>query len=243
MSSKTRISKFLGAKGQRQIARAKAVVLATSLPKPSVRSLDRRIKKINRSEELSHNDSFLNNTTFNNTGTVTVLSNLAQGDNNITRHGSNVSCTSIQWRLRFAADVDSIAPTIIRHMIFWDAQPNGATPVVAEVLDASVITALVFAPYHSDFQKRFKILYDKTMVLNPLLVSDFDPATGTTTTVAAASMIDRGKRKLSRVAKYDTNTGTITDIQSNSLISLLVSNQAGQDPTVIAGYRMYFKDY
>lgn len=210
--------------------------------KPTVKSLDRRIKKIRLNEELSHKDTFYNSQTFSTSANISVLNAMLQGDTNITRDGNNISVTSVQWRFRFQLDTDNLLPVVIRHLVLWDSQPNGALPGLSDVLDNSVITTAVFAPYNSDFQKRFKILHDKVMVLNPQVISDFDVTTGTTSTLIPVTMLDKGKRSLSRVAKYDANAGDITDIQSNALISIFVSNTAAELPTAAGGYRVYFKD-
>jgi len=244
MSSKARISKFLGPVGQRQISQAKAAVglINAAKPRPTVRSLDKRIKKINRNVELKHVDTFLNGTVIPATGVLTPLNLSVQGNTDITRTGDDIQATSIQWRLRWISDDDRLAETICRHMIVWDRQPNGAILTIGDLLDNTVITSLVHAPYNHSFQERFKILHDSTMILKPSVLLDFDPATGNSTTNQPATVFQRGKRQLSRTVKYDGNAGTIADIETNSLVSVLITSAPASEPTVLVGYRFYFKD-
>lgn len=241
MSSKARISKFLGPKGQRQIAQARLAVASVPL-RPTIKSLDRRVKRINAKDELKHLDTNFAGSVISTTATIQGLNLMVRGTTSITRIADDISCTSIQWRFRMITDQDNLVPSFVRHMVLWDSQPNGAVPAIGEILDLATITGPLHAPYNSNFQKRFKILHDRTMVLNPQVVLAFTPGTGATDDYASVGMVFKGKRQLSRTAKYDTNVGDITDLQSNALISVFVSNQATDGPILNGGYRLIFKD-
>lgn len=239
MSSKARISKFLGPKGKKQIAQA---FVAVSKPKPTVKSLDRRIKKLNYDQELKWIDTFYNGSTITPAGAIAVLNPIVKGDDVDERDANQINPTSIQWRLQFSLDTDQpLAPNIVRHLVLWDSQPQGALPTIDQILDTSVITIAVHAPYNRNYQKRFKILHDKMYVLNPQLENTV--AAGVTTKVAQYTVLTKGKRQVNRITKYaNTNLGTVADILSNGIISCIISNVGGEYPTLAGGYRVYFKD-
>lgn len=243
LSNRARISKFLGPKGQKQIAQARAAVaLASAKPRPTVRSLDKRIKKINRQTELKHIDTFNSATVISSTATIIPLNLSVQGDTDITRTGDDIQATSIQWRMVFISDADRLSGTIIRFLLVWDRQANGVAATAAQVLDTSVITNPTLAPYNHSFQQRFKILHDSIILQNPNVLLDFDPASGNSTTDQPLINHMKNKRQLSRTVKYNGNAGTIADIETNSLLAIFVSNAAADGPALTSGFRFYFKD-
>jgi len=50
-----------------------------------------------------------------------------------------------------------------RIIVFWDQQANAAAPTVTDLLDTTAGSAII-APYNDDYQKRFKVIYDRTLV-------------------------------------------------------------------------------
>lgn len=210
--------------------------------KPSVKSLDKRIKKINKKAELKHVDTFDNLTAIPTTGLIIPLNLSTQGNTDITRLGDDIQATSIQWRLQIIADADLLEDSMVRMLIVWDRQPNGAAFTIAQLLDNTVITGNLQAPYNHSFQERFKILHDQTIRNNPSVLLDFDVATGSSTTNQPTRKFVRGKRQLSRTVKYNGNAGTIADIITNSLSAVFISSAAAQPPTLLSGFRFYFKD-
>lgn len=211
---------------------------------PSLRkqvfNVKKSVKEIQNKEELKYLDTFLNGTTIGTTATLTLLNGMVLGDDVSNRTGDDISPTSIQFRCTIAQAPTQVAfGTIWRHMILWDSQANGAIMSAGDILDQGVITPGIIAPYKRQYQKRFKIVYDKTISLNPGTV---DPANATTEIVQPITH-KKFKKALGRVVKYRNaqNSGTITDIASNSLYSYWVASVASAG-TVTCGYRMYFKD-
>lgn len=211
-------------------------------PMPNVRSLDKRIKKISAREELNHIDTFFNGSATSATGLITLLNGCVQGDTNLTRDGNEIVMTSIQWRVQYISDTDLLTSSFVRHLIIVDRQPNGAAPTLAQVLDSSVITNQLHSPYNEDFQKRFKILHDAVYELQPKVVAGFTVGTGVTTSVLTDRCYESGKRQLNRMVKYNGNAGTVADIQTNSLYSIIHGSGGADVPIVVAGFRLYFKD-
>jgi len=203
---------------------------------PNVKSLSRSIKKIQRSTELKHIDIFLSAQAVSTTALFTLLNPIGVGDGASARTGNDVQATSIQFRSRFSKNVTAgDAAPIIRHMIIWDRQPNGAVPAIADVLDNSTITSLTEAPYNENNQKRFKILYDNrfTLVVGSSVGDEL-----------SNQKLFQMKRSLSRIVKYDDAAADITDLVSNSLLSVLISTTASgsNPPTGTIGFRFYYKD-
>lgn len=203
-------------------------------------SLQKAVRKIQTHQELKHLDTF-NSVPPTTAGVVILLNDMATGDTTTTRDGNDITCTSIQWRMRILSDVDAIKGFMVRHILFWDSAPQGASPPVGSVLDISVITSNVLAPYHRDFQKRYKILYDKTFCVNPDIVTTIvsgSPATATGSKIVA----DQGKRSLSRVTKFIAASAGIVNMESNALYSIIFTDATTDAPIMQCGYRLYFKD-
>lgn len=209
---------------------------------PTNKTLNNKIKRIQSKEELKHVDVLSSGTTLPSTGTFLLLNGVDQGDTDILREGNDITATSIQWRIRYITDVDLVQHVHIRMIVFWDQQPNGAAPTAATLLDTSVITSIINAPYNRNYQKRFKILHDSITTIVPQTIQTFTPATGATTQLVANGAYRHSKRNLSRTVKYSGAGATVAAIQTNSLYAFWVSNVAAEFPTMVAGFRFYFKD-
>lgn len=206
-----------------------------------VKNVSKSVKEIQAKEELKYVDTFLNGSALTSTATLTLLNGMTLGDDVSNRDGNSIAPTSIQCRYLLSGVATSTNSDIVaRHMILWDSQANGAAPSAGDILDGATIATSILSPYKRQYQKRFKILYDKVHVLRPQMV---DPANATTE-ILVPVVYKKVKRSLSRVTNFRNaqNTGTITDIATNSLYSLWVTNAATALATVSAGYRMYFKD-
>lgn len=204
-----------------------------------VRSVKKTIRRIQNEEELKYKDTYLNGTSLSATPVVTLLNGLILGDDVSNRQGDDITATSIQFRAFFwQAATTAGSDSLVRHLIIWDSQANGAAPSAGDILDAATITPLVLSPYKRQYQKRFKIVYDNSLVLKPQVVDPANP----TTEIVVPYVHKRFKKALHRVVKYRNaqNTGLITDIASNSLYSVLIASQSGVAATI--GYRLYYKD-
>jgi len=91
---------------------------------------------------------------------------------------------------------------------------------------------------------RFKILMDKRVIINRRVVADTDPATGATQEYQPIVKPFNKRFKLGRTVRYgvNSNTGTITDISTNSLYFIVVGNMPGKcESTIQFSSRVYFK--
>lgn len=206
---------------------------------PRISTINKKIRSIQSKEELKYIDT-LHNTSIPTSGTLQLLNGVALGDDNNEREGKEISLTSIQFRAQFYSVTGQLTTSVIRMLIFYDMQANGAAPTAATLLDNTVITSLWLAPYNREYQKRYKILYDKIIQLTPQVV--LNTTAGDTTTVLAVEKYVRKKIRLGRTVKYIGDTAAITSIATNSLYLLLISDASSNTPTTLGGYRVYFKD-
>jgi len=224
-------------------------------PSPSVKKdiagIKKSIQKINRNVELKFVDVLQNQNVTETGGSLQLLNNVVEGDDQSTRNGDEISATSIQFRGYFTNDQSltallSTAP-VIRLLVFWDRQPNGAAPTIGStaalpgLLDNSVITDFTMAPYNRSVQKRYKVLYDRTFVMPE---PGFSSTSSTPFNLPAVRMAFNKKISLNRVVKYDATGNGIADIDTNSLysVALVDSGTTTDYPTIRCGYRFYFKD-
>lgn len=220
-------------------------------PKPSINSLDKRIKKINSETELKWNDSFGTITSSDTAATVAanavLLNAMAQGTTAITRLGDLITMTSLQIRFLISSDIDRITTTQVRILIFFDRQANAAAPVIGSnndtaLLDNSVVTLLYNSPFNHRCSERYRVIYDKRVDMNPLCVFDFDVATGTTSQVVQLGDSYKFKKSLSTKVKFNGAGGAIGDVITNSLHIAVITAQATELPLVQFGARIYYKD-
>lgn len=103
------------------------------------------------------------------TGSVLALSVVAQGDDQSQRDGRvyHIGSIHIQGRIHRAAAESDTAPQddiVARIVVVWDTQTNGAQLTATNVMDATQ-TDDFDAWRNLQFSKRFKILFDKKIVL------------------------------------------------------------------------------
>lgn len=94
--------------------------------------------------------------TITNTGTITLLNAIAQGDDVNNRDGNSILCPYI--RHRGVVKINSSATaTAVRMLIVMDTANQGSTPAVTDVLQSANVTAYI----NVDNTKRFWILFDQ----------------------------------------------------------------------------------
>lgn len=215
---------------------------------PRISTLNKKIKRIEDTRELKYNDVFRSSQEVDSAGVLFLMNGLAVGDTQITRTGAEVQATSLQIRGSFITETSVNDPTTFRMIVFWDRQANGADPLL---ISTGVGTpALLFSPsggrgvdlpFMYETQDRFRVLYDKRYVVNPLVIQTV--AAGETTAVIPVELNFKKKIKLNRRVKYDDINPQIDDINTNSLyIAFISTNQFVNNATVTFTSRFYFKD-
>lgn len=222
-------------------------------PVPRISTLNKKIKKIQDKIELKYYDTEYT-ASVSNSGVLHLINPLATGLTQITRIGSEIEATSVQFRFTINTVPANLNGTqVVRMILFWDKQANGAAPTLAgnpvggtgtaALLNNDVITDLVYAPFQYENQERFRVLYDKAFSLSPKVWQEHDNGTPTVITeLLSVGLSGKKKIKLNRKVKYDGITGGIDTINSNSLYMAFVSTEASNLPVVYSGFRFYFKD-
>lgn len=150
------------------------------------------------------------------TGTVTLLNGVATGTDFTNRIGRKVCWKSILIQGYISPETVAQGPTLCRVMLVYDSQPNGALPAITDVL----LTSSATAPMQLNNRDRFKILWDKRIVLG--LVSNV-----ATTSVADRTVAEvRKYKKINLDTIYDGTTNAIADVQSGSIFMLTVGATA-----------------
>jgi len=158
-------------------------------------------------------------------GSLTLLNGLTKGDDYNNRDGRQVRWKSIQMYLRSTIHA-SATNTSIRAIIFIDKQASETAPTVASLLDITTASG-VDAFRNLSNRKRFVILADKRVTLN----TDFPEKT------------TRYYKKIDMKQIFDdSDAGTVSDVTTNSLYVLFISDEATNVPNVIHNFRLRFID-
>lgn len=173
--------------------------------------------------ELKFHDLDVNDAVIAAGGTVqTAQLTIAQGTTESQRIGRKVVIKSINWRYRlFLPATTSSASTsdIVRMIVFIDKQANGAAAGVTDLLESAD-----FQSFNQLANKsRFTVLHDKTFNLE----SRSGAGDGTTNTYGEMAISSSFFKKCSIPIEYDNSgtTGAVTEIRSNNILVMLLSEQ------------------
>lgn len=179
--------------------------------------------------ELKYIDTALN-TAMDTTCTQTLLNGASLGNTATTRVGMKIAIKSIELRLLSYGTAGTGTDQVHRLQLFMDRQANAAPPTLGDQL-----TSNNYMAFRTLVQrKRFKILWDKTYVVN---------ATAEPGTARFHKMYMRFRRPL--IIEYNAaNNGTVADIVSNSLYLYAAgSNNPGATAgSYIGSCRIRFSD-
>lgn len=181
-------------------------------------------------QELKYFDTGDVTTQPTNAGAIVSLSSIVQGDTDVDRDGNQVKVRKLLMRIyAVQADATITGPTRIRMMVFIDKQSNNVPPAVTDVLE----TASPQSPMNLDFRLRFKVLYDKVIVLGGTAAS----ITGGTSSLPAAKFLTVRKMLGNRKLVFPAATN---EANTNNIYLLLLSDQATDVPDVIWNSRIRF---
>jgi len=147
---------------------------------------------------------------------------MAQGTANGTRIGSQITVTNINCHLDVVTGTNAsnpgVAHTPVRIILGIDKQANGAAPAVLDVLQ----TASPYSFRNMYTLNRFIILKDKLFDMNPILY------------VSAPNVGENGRIlkfawKGQLPILYSGTTASITEIKSNNVFLLVISDRDGYD--------------
>ncbi len=168
----------------------------------------------------------------NQTGSVTHLSAVPQGDTAQSRDGILIQPSSLILRYYWESDAATQANSVVRTIVFqW--HPEVTIPTVGDVLNLlATNTRAPISLYKREGAMDYKILYDRTHVLN--------------TTHAAADVVSPVVSIKIRIPRRKMlYPGATTFGEQNSVYILNISDQAtaeATDPTVRFASRLNFRD-
>ncbi len=168
------------------------------------------------------------------TGSVSFISNIAQGSDVDQRNGDSILPKALQLRAKFSIN-SSATTTTVRYIILRDMQYDGANPTVPDVLAA--LDPLAFM--NLDNGKRFRILkdwivtlrkVDKTEVVLKTFLKFNKPRRGTN--------VHRHWYHI----RYDGPASTEADADQGQLLILMISDETVNTPSVNTFVRLRYID-
>lgn len=159
--------------------------------------------------EMLHKETSLS-TTVSTTPFVTCLTGLAQGDTDAQRTGNSVLLRNMLYRLRLTMS-NAATTTIVRLVVVKDTQQVSDTnPAWNDVFGSASVDAALY----SSNAGRFKVLWNKTIVLD-------------------TSRPIWHREKYSKLYQHLRFNGAgATDIQKNAIYLMVLSDQATNSPNL-----------
>lgn len=165
----------------------------------------------------------LNTTVSATAGHLQCLNLIAQGDAEGNRQGDSIMMKQIHCNFKYTIN-SSATHSTIRTIVFLYKQPQGATPTSDFVLSAQAH----LANYNHDNAGLYTVLYDKSVVLNITSVQE---------------RIVQMTRKFYQVHEtFDGIGATSTEIQTNALWVLFISDEATNLPSVSMRAQLMYID-
>ncbi len=173
--------------------------------------------------EIHYLDTVQSAVNVSTTTTFVLLNGMALGDTSITRTGQSIKMDGLDFRWYLTGNLTAVQ-VATRLLVVLDKQPNGAIFSVTALLNA----ATVVSPYTVGGQNRFVVIYDETIALS------------TGGPLNASSCV---RLPVNQHVTYNTGTaGDITDINTNSLYLLMLSDQSTNVSIITAYLRLWFID-
>lgn len=155
-------------------------------------------------------------------GTVTALLAIAQGVTESTHVGRKLVVKHVGWKGTAVLPENSGASAwesdTLRLMLIIDKQCNGALPAVTDVLESAD-----FQSFNNLANKgRFRVLCDKVIDLSHTAAVSHTASTGLGFETRVSFDV---YKKLNLPVEYNSTTGAVTEIRSNNLILLVISER------------------
>lgn len=188
-----------------------------------------------KAPELKFHDISLSDSSISSGGSILLDSwnKIAQGVTESQRVGRKIRIKKIMWRgkwdLPTTTTVSQTSDTI-RVILYLDKQCNGATAAVTDVLESASINAF----RNLANSGRFSILWDRYVtVVCP-------SGAGSTTTYGEQTRKFFFSKSCDIPVEFDSTTGAITEIKSNNIGLLVVSD--GGFINLVSRVRIRFSD-
>lgn len=205
------------AKGSSRGKRAYNVYMSTSATAQKALELATKVASLVNVEFKFHDTTM--GTGISSTPTITLLTDIDQGDSNLNREGNQVKCKSLN-NVMYATQHASATLTLLRRILFIDTQQDGTTPASQELLQDN--TNILSLKRH-DYRKRFIILDDQLITLGDQKMFH-----------------TKYYKKMSMALNWTSATGT--DTINNHIYQLLMSSEPTNTPSVYTYSRVLFLD-
>ncbi len=174
--------------------------------------------------ELKFSDTILSTSPISSAGDIAIqtLNAVSQGTGESDRIGRNIIIYKVMFKGTINLPDQPIASAgsdKVRFILYWDKQTNGTPATVAQILETTQINSF----RNLANSKRFRILYDRVHTLN---------SSGISTTSADVFATIEMKRHLEWYVntkipiEFDSTTGGLSEMKSNNLGILLITNNA-----------------
>lgn len=162
----------------------------------------------------------------NNAGTFVLMNGSQKGDDYNSRDGRQIRIKSFYFNAKVTIHPSAVH-TVFRVMLLIDTQPTGVAPILSQILRVGTV-ANILCMRNLDNRKRFSILRDFRINLN----QDYPE-----------KYIKVFRRLDMKTIYDDSNAGDITDISSNALYMLFISEEVADNfPTIEHVARVRFID-
>jgi len=162
-----------------------------------------------------------------------LLNGLALGTTGITRIGRQITIKS--FLIRMAVNAASTGSAgILRLLILWDSQANGAAPSAADVFETSTDSSILVSPLNLSNRERFQVVMDKVYNIG---------GAGAVDGVPPDTIHIEKFKKMNKIVTFNGgNAGTVGDIATNSLYMITISTAFTAAPLTSYHTRIRFTD-
>lgn len=153
---------------------------------------------------------------------IILLNGIAAGDDSDQRDGRRVTLDSVSIRgdLFYAVTTSAHPADMVRMMLVYDKQANGAAPAITDIL----INANADSHYNQNNMGRFEVLWDQVWTL---------PQVPASTTSSVLFPKIKATKRVGRATQYSGTGNTVASIASGALYLVWVGSQAsGANNTV-----------
>lgn len=178
--------------------------------------------------EVKNRDVTLDPGAATSSGAPVDLSLIPQGEGATERIGRQVAVKSVSYQFTLMFAPAGTRPLVLRHILFWDRQPNAQSVTPTTITDLLALQPFVTSPMNLDNTDRFVILADDRVTLSP---------NGT------QRRIINGFRKINQYSTYLDDYGMNPNVpQSGALRLLFVSDEGANPPQFDGTWRVRFID-
>lgn len=150
---------------------------------------------------------------------LTELNCVQQGASSYNRVGAKIMIKSIQVKTTLRLQGTTPVPDAIRFMVVYDRQPNGAFPLISDIISDNISTAPGFhSGVNMSNKDRFHIVRDQYRTLSPA---------GSTSVVLSEFI----KTKLD--VQFKASSGNIGDITTGALYFIVMALQTPSAATYV----------